>query len=132
MAGVPNSMEIFNSRETLLGGDLMRAQALISRDGQNLEAARAGSIDSGAAIPSGPADLLQFNGLPISGVDLAPTLTGASGVSVTIGARLGYLSYPSFPGLTADDSSYLVVRWPAGQVTHTTPDGSSPRIDVTS
>ena len=130
MAGVTRSLELFNAREQVLSSDVMRLQFLVSRDAQDCEASRSRSFDSNAPIPSGPGNLLQYNGTPISGLDEAPTLTGASGFTVTIGAGSGFLYNTGFAGLTSDDSPYLVVRWASGQVTHTTPDPSNPRIDV--
>jgi hypothetical protein len=130
MAGVPRSLEIWNAREQLTSADLMRAQVLASRDAQDQEAARSRSFDSDSPNPGGPADLLQFAGTPISGIDQAPTLTGASGFSVNVGAGSGFLYNTGFAGLTTDDSPYLVVRWAAGQVTHPNPDGANPRIDI--
>ncbi len=130
MAGVTERIEKWNAREVLASSDLMRAQYLAAKARQDLEASRARSFDSDVPNPGGPADLLQFNGTPISGIEEAPTLTGASGFSVTIGAGSGLLWYPGYSTLTADDSGYLQVRWPVGTVTHTNPDGTNPRIDV--
>src|SRR5580692_1078534 len=130
MAGVPNSQEIFNAREELVSGDLMRAQTLISRDSQNTAAALSRSIDSNASNPTSAANLLAAVGTPISSLDLVPTIAAGSGFQMSVGAGSGYLYDASFTSLTADDSPYLIARWNAATVTHANPDGTNPRIDI--
>lgn len=130
MAGVTEKIEKWNAREVVASTDFMRGQFLAAKARQDLAASRARSFDSDVPMPGGPGDLLQFDGTPISGIEEAPTLSGASGFSVTVGAGSGFLWYPGYPSLTGDDSGYLVVRWPSGPVTHTNPDGTNARIDV--
>jgi hypothetical protein len=130
MAGVPRSLVKENAREQLLSSDLNRIQWLASREAQDLEGQRASSLDSSAAIPTSPANLLAANGTPISGVDKAPTLVFDAGYSFNMGAGSGHFYDPTFATLAADDSAYLVMRWPAQAVTFANPHATLPRIDV--
>src|SRR5215831_18097555 len=131
MAGVSDSVEKFNAREQLLSADLMRGQFLSSRDRQNREAARSRSFDcSDPASPSSQVEMLSQLGARIYGVDDAPTWNPTAGYAVDIGAGGGFIDNPSFGGLTDDDSSYLVVRWPTTNVTFANPPGANQRIYV--
>lgn len=130
MAGVPFSIEKFNAREQLITSDLMRAELLRSRELQDVLGFGGRSLDVGiASVPTNSLQLLSTLGTPISVVDQSPTWTPAAGFTATIGAGQGYLYYPPLPGLTADDSAFLVARWAAGVVTFGSPSGN-PRIDL--
>lgn len=130
MSGVTKSFEKLNAREVLVSSDIMRLQTLASRDDQDLQGAMARSIDSSPTNPTGPGSLLQILGSPISGLDVVPTFTAASGYTATLGAGAGFLYDPGLAGLSADDSAYLVARWSSQTITFTTPSGANPRIDL--
>lgn len=131
MAGNGFSREVFNTREEVVSQDLIRLQALASRDVQDMEGARSRGWDAfsaGGNPPTGTSDLLTANGSPISAVGKAPTLTFSSGFDMTLGAGDGFLF--SSTGVTVDDSPYQVLRWPTQTVSFSTPNGANPRIDV--
>lgn len=130
MPGVPKSLVKENAREQLLSSDLNRMQYLASRDDQNLEAAKSRSFDSSTPNPSNPGNLLSVYGTPLYGLDRPPTFVFFAGYQVTIGDGAGFLWGPTFVGLSADDSSYLTMRWPSQLVTFANPHATLPRIDV--
>jgi hypothetical protein len=114
------SQEIFNAREQAVTGDLMRLQALASRDLQNI---LQGDSLSDQALPLG-------QGVPISGMAHPPiwgTHVGTFNTSISLGSA--FFEYDP-GGLTADQSSYQVVRWTGATVTHAAPHASMHRIDT--
>ncbi len=113
--GTSFTKEIFNAREILLSADMMRAQALLNRDLQDEFAYQGAGRD----------------GAPISALDVPPVLAGiAGGFTANMAGRRGFWWNPTFVGLTADESGYLVLRWADQVVTFTNPDGAQPRIDL--
>ena len=91
----------------------------------------AGGLATSFDGPSNPAawnDLLTNPGAPISGLDKLPTFASASGFAVTIGAGIGFIN--TSVGLGANESTYRSIAWPSGNVTHSAPDPTNPRIDA--
>lgn len=117
------SQEIFNAREQLLTGDLMRLQALANRDLLDLFGGMTRPLP-GVAFTHTTERARQ------SGLIREPTWTPNAGVFTgTVGPGFGFLEYD--PGtLTADQSSYQVVRWVSTVVTFTSPDVTLGRIDT--
>lgn len=129
MAGTTRSQEIFNTREEVVSSDLMRMQALISRDAQNEASGLSRSFDCSSGVnPTTAAHMLSAQGTPIYGLEQVPTIGSPSGYQLTVGAGSGY--FYSTTGVTADYSSYQVVRWTTQAVTFTNPNGALPRIDI--
>jgi len=105
-----------NAREQVLSGDLNRGLDLHSREIQDSLAYLSSDFDSNA---------------PFSGAIQLPPVTGdAGGFTATVGAGRGFSWDPTFPGLTADDSAYLVLRWASTLLTFASPDSTNGRIDV--
>lgn len=124
MAGATFSREKLSAREQILSSDAVRAQQLASRDLQDEFAFEGAGPDS--VLGS-----LSASSSPISGLDQVPTLVGVSGqLKMTVGPGRGFAYLPTFAGLGADDSSFLVMRWASQDLTFATPDGSNPRIDL--
>lgn len=105
-----------NAREIALSSDADRAEALASRELQNILGF--GSADAGGAPFSA---LLR----PLSLTAIAATFT------MTMGDGDAFAYLPSDPSLTVDDSPYEIVRWRSiGPLTFANPNGSNPRIDL--
>lgn len=104
-----------NAREQVLSADLVRASKLLSREAQNE------LMNLGASFAGNPFSALE---LPLTLVGIAATYT------MTLGANAGYFYDASFPGLTSDDSSFLILRWPATVLSFANPDGTNGRIDL--
>src|SRR4051812_14942263 len=116
MGGSPFSRVNENAREEVLSSDLNRGLNLLSRDVQDSLAFLSSDLDSNA---------------PFSGAVQLPAITGdVSGFTATAGAGKGFSWDPTFPGLTADDSANLVLRWAATLLTFANPDSTNARIDV--
>jgi len=106
----------FAAREQALTGDLNRVQRLASRELQDLIAYLGGSVDDDA---------------PISGaIEIHDAAGDTSGYTATIPKGSGFFWDPTTPGLTADDSSNLVMRWSATTLAFANPDLTNPRIDL--
>jgi hypothetical protein len=114
----------WNAREVLESSDLMRMEDLLSREIQDELAAMGAGVESTAGS-------LALEGAPFSGMHEAPTLVGvASANQMTIGPGRGFLYDLTFPGLTANDSPYLVLRWAQQTLNFTAPDSTNARIDL--
>lgn len=115
MGGASFSRVKFNAREIALSSDEIRAEALASRELQNVLAA--GSADSA--------------GIPFSCLLNPPTLASAAGFTMALGAGSAMFYFPTDVSLTVDDSPFEVVRWAAVPgLAFATPDGANPRIDL--
>lgn len=115
MGGSTFSRVKFNAREIMLSADSVREERLFSRDVQE-EFAQQGSDSTGG---------------PISALDKPLSLLGiAATFTMTLGANRGFFYDATFPGLDADDSTYLTLRWAQQVLTIAAPDATNPRIDL--
>lgn len=115
MGGVPFSRTKENAREQLLSSDLNRGFNLQSRDIQ----------DEFAYLSA------DINGTPYSSASLLTQVFGdTTGYTATIPAGRGYAWDQTFPGLTADDSANVVMRWSPTTLSFSNPDSTNPRIDL--
>jgi hypothetical protein len=109
----PFTFEDFTAREEILAADLVRMQKLSSRALQEELYNRA--TDS--------------NNAPINCFSRVPTMTS---IVATFNATLSFgeaLVYDT-TGVTADDSNFQVLQWPAQDITFANPNGANPRIDL--
>jgi len=110
----PFSKVVFNSFEQLLSSDVNRLQNMSSREVQNL-------FKELLAGGGGPP-------VPISGYTSPPTLTFLSAFTMTLGAGSAFFQETS--GVSSDDSTYQVLRWPSQTVSFSAADPTNPRIDL--
>lgn len=117
------SQEVFNAREQLLTGDIMRLQALANRDIQNLFGDETRADQDGAFTTAQP---------PVSSLVNEPTWTPSStpgNFTATIGAGSGFQQLDP-GGLGPDQTPYQVLRWTPTLVSFSTPDTTNGRIDT--
>lgn len=112
MGGTPHRIENWAAREEVLAADLIRAQLLASKMVQDA----AGDLAADGA------------GVVIASLDAVPSWTATAGFTATLGLGRGHVF--STTGVTADDSNFQVIEWPATPLTFSTPDPTNPRIDL--
>ncbi len=111
-----------NPREELLSTDLNRQAKVASRDVQD-ESMYASAGDRSDGIPG--------SGGPISGLSRLETPIGNVGaLTATVPPGRGFFYDPAYPGLDADDSAFLVLRWVSQTLAFATPSGGNARIDL--
>lgn len=125
----PLSKVNFAAFEQALTSDLNRVQSLSSRELQDIMRYWCAN-DAEVNATTGDNDQLGASGqVPIIGADRLPSISSSTTTfQQTVGAGQAYKNTAT--GVGVDDSSYQVYRWPATTVTHSTPNGANPRIDL--
>lgn len=118
-----------STREEFLSGDFVRAQKYASSQLQSLLRDDSRN-DDGRVLASGATDPAGV-GTPIQGCSILPDFVpqGVFDANITAGQCFKE-DGTGVTGLSNDDSTYQVVRWPDTVVTFATPDPANPRIDL--